>query len=159
MAGKTLPAPHVLRVGLIALIFILGAWQPPSANAQPGSTSTANPTAQSSGTTHMTTATPNPFYYSSKTTIDTFIEPKTPPSSQDAPPTTSAPSGASSGLGSAITAVVGTLTSIAVFIFTVWQGCQAIMYLKREHKRRMDTLEAERRAIELGTVPPRNAPE
>ncbi|KAG8994748.1 hypothetical protein FRB94_012592 [Tulasnella sp. JGI-2019a] len=127
--------------------------QPLPASAHPGSTTATTVTLYLSGAMQSTGTTPNP------TSTETFIKPTVPTTSVDARPTTDLISGASSGLSPTVIAVVGALTAILAFILTVWQGWQAAIYLRQEHRKGMETLEAERRAIELRSVSQHSAVE
>ncbi|KAG8856342.1 hypothetical protein FRB96_006493 [Tulasnella sp. 330] len=80
----------------------------------------------------------------------TIIEPtETAPSlSPTATPDPPASSASSTQVSSGVIALLSTLLSLALSILAVWQGRQAIQYLRREHRKRMEILEVERRAAE-----------
>ncbi|KAG9009863.1 hypothetical protein FRB94_013519 [Tulasnella sp. JGI-2019a] len=137
-----------LRIGFIKHVLIL-LISLSVVDAHPDSTAAATSVTQSSGTRHKAVTTQNTLNSWSDRPIDTVTEP-TP--SLDANPATNPPSGTLSGVSPAIIMAISTLSTIAVFVFTVWQGWQAVRYLRREHRTRMETLEAEQRAVELRTV-------
>ncbi|KAG9014212.1 hypothetical protein FRB94_013522 [Tulasnella sp. JGI-2019a] len=147
MATGKYSAVPALSIGSILPVLII-LTLPLSARAHMSSTATATST-QSSGTSQIAAATSNPFTPSSDKTTDTFIEPTASIVSPNSGLTSNPPSSSSSGLSPTLVAVIGNLTSIAVFIFTMWQGWQAVIYLRREHRKRMETLEVERQEVEL----------